>query len=208
MSRKTHEESQQTRKAILDSAYRLFSRRGFERTSLSDIAKYAGVTRGAVYWHFEDKAQLLLELCEDINHAEQLSEKMIRAADPAEPDPLGRIREWLLMCGDEESIRFYCSTVFGVFDRVRTGMSGKKGDQEKIGEVIAAKRAELGNALVNARAKGQLPKDADLEMHIDCITMFLCGFIDVVRMGNESAVIRHYKVLVDRVIADLAGKSV
>ena len=43
---------------------------------------------------------------------------------------------------------------------------------------------------------------------IDCITMFLCGFIDVVRMGNESAVIRHYTVLVDRVIADLAGKSV
>ena len=44
MARHSHDDAQKTRKAILDSALRLFSRRGFERTSLSDIAKYAGVT--------------------------------------------------------------------------------------------------------------------------------------------------------------------
>ena len=53
MPRKTHDDSLETRKRILESALRLFSRRGFERTSLSDIAKYSNVTRGAIYWHFE-----------------------------------------------------------------------------------------------------------------------------------------------------------
>lgn len=46
MPRRTHDDSLETKKNILASAQRLFTRRGFERTSLSDIAKYLGVTRG------------------------------------------------------------------------------------------------------------------------------------------------------------------
>ena len=60
MPRRTQEDSQATRRKILESAQRLFTRRGYERTSLSDIAKYAGVTRGAIYWHFENKEETVL----------------------------------------------------------------------------------------------------------------------------------------------------
>lgn len=56
--RRTKEDAQQTREALLDAAELLFARQGVSRTSLQDIAKAAGVTRGAVYWHFEDKAEL------------------------------------------------------------------------------------------------------------------------------------------------------
>lgn len=56
--RRTKEDAQQTRESLLDAAERLFAERGVSRTSLQDIAKAAGVTRGAVYWHFEDKAAL------------------------------------------------------------------------------------------------------------------------------------------------------
>jgi TetR/AcrR family acrAB operon transcriptional repressor len=56
--RRTKEDAQQTREALLDAAELLFSQRGVARTSLQDIAKAAGVTRGALYWHFEDKAEL------------------------------------------------------------------------------------------------------------------------------------------------------
>ena len=62
MPRRTQEDSLATRKKILESAQRLFTRRGYERTSLSDIAKYAGVTRGAIYWHFENKEELIGQL--------------------------------------------------------------------------------------------------------------------------------------------------
>ena len=55
MVRRTKEEALATRASILDAAERLFQARGVSATSLHDIAQAAGVTRGAVYWHFKDK---------------------------------------------------------------------------------------------------------------------------------------------------------
>lgn len=56
MARRTKEDALATRAALLDAAERVFQRRGVSRTSLADIAQAAGVTRGALYWHFKDKA--------------------------------------------------------------------------------------------------------------------------------------------------------
>ena len=58
MARKTKEEAQETRHAILDAAETVFQERGVSHTSLAEIAAAAGVTRGAIYWHFENKADL------------------------------------------------------------------------------------------------------------------------------------------------------
>ncbi len=58
MVRRTKEEAERTRNAILDAAERLFFERGVARTSLEGVARAAGVSRGAVYWHFHDKADL------------------------------------------------------------------------------------------------------------------------------------------------------
>ncbi|MDP9127621.1 MAG: TetR family transcriptional regulator [Pseudomonadota bacterium] len=60
MARRTKDEAEQTRNALLDAAEEVFYEHGVARTSLAEIAKAAGVTRGAVYWHFRDK----IELCE------------------------------------------------------------------------------------------------------------------------------------------------
>ena len=58
MVRKTKKEALETRENILDAAERVFDRHGVSRTSLSAIAAEAGVTRGAIYWHFANKAEL------------------------------------------------------------------------------------------------------------------------------------------------------
>lgn len=58
MARKTKQEAQETRYHLLDAAEHLFLRQGVSRTSLQQIAEAAGLTRGAVYWHFKDKAEL------------------------------------------------------------------------------------------------------------------------------------------------------
>ncbi|HUY67780.1 MAG TPA: TetR family transcriptional regulator [Alphaproteobacteria bacterium] len=60
MARRTKDQAEKTRSAILDAAEREFYGHGVARTSLEEIAHAAGVTRGAVYWHFKDK----IELCE------------------------------------------------------------------------------------------------------------------------------------------------
>ena len=58
MARRTREEALETRNRILDAAERVFNEHGVSRTSLASIASAAGVTRGAVYWHFRDKTDL------------------------------------------------------------------------------------------------------------------------------------------------------
>ena len=60
MARRTKDEAEKTRDALLDAAEDIFYAQGVSRTSLEQIAAKAGVTRGAVYWHFKDK----LALCE------------------------------------------------------------------------------------------------------------------------------------------------
>jgi len=58
MVRRTKADAEATRTALLDAAECLFQARGVSRTSLNDIATAAGTTRGAIYWHFKDKADL------------------------------------------------------------------------------------------------------------------------------------------------------
>jgi len=58
MVRRTKEEAQETRHKLLDAAEHLFQAQGVSRTTLQDIALRAGTTRGAIYWHFKDKADL------------------------------------------------------------------------------------------------------------------------------------------------------
>ena len=64
MVRRTKQEAQATRSHILDTAEQVFERRGVSGTSLHEIAKAAGLTRGAIYWHFEDKADLFNAMME------------------------------------------------------------------------------------------------------------------------------------------------
>lgn len=66
MVRKTKEEAQLTRQHIIDAAREVFLKRGVNRTTLQDIAKQAGVTRGAVYWHFSNKHELFLAMREQV----------------------------------------------------------------------------------------------------------------------------------------------
>lgn len=68
--RRTKEEAAQTKQDILNAALRIFSLRGYQLTRLQDIAEEAGVTRGAIYHHFDGKAALYSTLLEDASAQE------------------------------------------------------------------------------------------------------------------------------------------
>jgi TetR/AcrR family transcriptional regulator, acrAB operon repressor len=88
MARRTKELALETRNRILDAAELIFEQRGVSRTSLQDIAQAAEVTRGAIYWHFEDKAALFTAMME---RATMPMEAAYRTFDPARDDPLAYI---------------------------------------------------------------------------------------------------------------------
>ena len=66
MARKTKAEAAATREALLEAAEEVFFAKGVARTSLEQIARHAGLTRGAVYWHFKNKGDLFMALVEQV----------------------------------------------------------------------------------------------------------------------------------------------
>lgn len=62
MARKTKEEAERTYYLLLDAAMDEFIERGVAQTTLLQIATRAGLTRGAVYWHFKNKDELIMAL--------------------------------------------------------------------------------------------------------------------------------------------------
>lgn len=88
MVRRTKADAEATRTALLDAAEELFLANGVSRTSLQDIASAAGTTRGAIYWHFQDKGDLFNAMMERVTLP---MERSINAAQAVEA-PLQRLR--------------------------------------------------------------------------------------------------------------------
>jgi TetR/AcrR family acrAB operon transcriptional repressor len=96
MVRRTKEEALETRNSILDAAENVFHARGVARTSLGDIAQAAMVTRGAIYWHFRNKADLFAAMCDRIKMPMDAMFDPDRAEDDDYLGQLRRIGDYLL----------------------------------------------------------------------------------------------------------------
>lgn len=66
MVRRTKLDAEKTRQSLIDAAEILFLEQGVTRTSLDQVARRAGVTRGALYWHFANKVDLLAALVQRV----------------------------------------------------------------------------------------------------------------------------------------------
>jgi AcrR family transcriptional regulator len=69
LKRKTNtEKTDATRRALLNAGRKLFAKNGYGATSTESIVVKAKVTRGALYYHFKDKAELFAAVVEDLVH--------------------------------------------------------------------------------------------------------------------------------------------
>jgi AcrR family transcriptional regulator len=60
--------AEQTRARVLEAAYKLFRRQGYNRVTMDDIAKAAELTKRTLYHHFNSKDQLLADVLESQHH--------------------------------------------------------------------------------------------------------------------------------------------
>ncbi|MDX1915436.1 MAG: TetR family transcriptional regulator [Methylophilus sp.] len=100
MVRKTKEDAEITRKRIINAAREVFCIKGVSRTSLDQIATHAGVTRGAVYWHFKNKTELFHAMREQVflPLIDRMDDTLLANIDSSKPsttDPLTRIEDFL-----------------------------------------------------------------------------------------------------------------
>lgn len=99
MARRTKQEAEQTREAILDAAELVFSEHGVAHTSLDAVARQAGVTRGAVYHHFANKLDLFRALMQRIELP--LFQRFEAATDDGVDDPVKAMRDSTLFAIEE-----------------------------------------------------------------------------------------------------------
>jgi TetR/AcrR family transcriptional regulator, acrAB operon repressor len=107
MVRRTKEDALATREAIMEAAAVLFEQQGVAGTTLQHIATAAGVTRGAIYWHFVDKGALFTALMERARMPMETSMAVLDRDDT--DDPLRDLRDCMLeslrMTATDEQMR-------------------------------------------------------------------------------------------------------
>lgn len=168
MARKTKEEALETRNLILDAAQKVFSSKGVAHTSLNDIARAAGVTRGAIYWHFQNKADLFNAMLERV--ILPIEEFVFKINEQSIDDPVDYLRQ---CCFKVMHSLIHEARALEVFEIIKHKV-------ELTGDMLPARERSLQgrqdcisrvmNGLENAQAKGLVrpeivPEQAAIGLH-------------------------------------------
>lgn len=175
MVRRTKEEAQETRAQILEAAEKAFYKRGVARTTLADIAKLAGVTRGAIYWHFNDKAELVEAMLESLHEPLDALARASESED--EVDPLGCMRKLLVQL-------MHQMVLDPKTRRINEILHHKCEFTDDMCEIRQQRQtstfechANIALSLGNAVRRGQLPADMNPERAALAIYAYIDGLI-------------------------------
>jgi len=159
-----------TRQQILDASLRLFSERGFARTTVRDIARQAGITDAAIYYHFESKRELLEALVEEQGFVNSLLELERASADV----PLRETLLWMargainIMDENRDFLRLI----------IMEGLGGDEAATEQYQRLTERWENGLARALNQYVTKGELPRDDVRSVARQIIYVILMAFQD------------------------------
>lgn len=159
MARCTKEEALETRERILDAAENVFHLKGVARTSLADVALAAGVTRGAIYWHFRNKSDLFVAMCERVRLP---MEAMVEAgAHESASDPLAQLRSTCIFVLREAMLNSHSRKVFDIMYHKCEFVDAADPILIRQQESFLNGTANIERIVRNAIRRKQLPSDLD-----------------------------------------------
>lgn len=204
MARRTREAAAATREQLLDAAERVFRDRGVTRTSLAEIAAEAGVTRGAVYWHFRDKADLFAAMCRRATSPmDTLAEQASESKDAPAVATLRALCVDALMhlTGDPRT-----QAVFEIMFH-RSELSGElAGVAERHDRDCRQARAHVESVIRRGVASGDLPADTDAELAAQALYAYVTGIMHQWTLDPTCCDLRaSAPALVDMLIAGLVA---
>lgn len=165
----------ETRDRLLDAAERVFHEKGVSNTTLNDIAEAAGMTRGAVYWHFHNKVDVFNAM---VDRVRQPIRRMIdEIADEETEDPLGRLREKSVFLMREIQENPHYRQVMGILYHKCEFTESNSEYQVSYREWMVRAREALTRVLGNARQKGQLPADIDIGLSFLAVHVAFNGLL-------------------------------
>ena len=163
-----------TREQLLDAAEQVFLKRGVGHATLAEVADAAGVTRGAVYHHFDSKAELFEAM---VARAEMPMDAAFDPADGSDADPLGALRERalsaLLHLTSSPRVRSIFEVVFLRCEYTDELASVERHHLEEREHCLGL----CGGLLDKAVAQGQLPRDTDTRTASLLLYAFIGGLM-------------------------------
>ncbi|MBI6548757.1 multidrug efflux transporter transcriptional repressor AcrR [Xenorhabdus lircayensis] len=176
MARKTKQQAQQTRQQIIEAAIKTFSERGVSATSLSDIAIAAGVTRGAIYWHFKNKTDLLSIVCKMPEHKIDELEKEYQAKHPN--NPLIALRSLLISMLRMMIDDFQTRLLMEIFFHKCEFVGEMSSLAEALRETCISDYKKIEKMLAACIQSGELPYDLDLRRSAIMLRALMTGLLE------------------------------
>ena len=174
MARKCKEDAEKTRQAVIESALDVFSEKGYAKATFDEIAARAGFTKGAVYWYFRNKADLVSALIvEYMERKRHELAKNIPEGDTLE-DLLDYFTLWARVLRDDER--------FSKFNRfVICQMEWSEAVVSRVQKNLATQTdwhlEKINQVLVKCQERGELKKDLDLSMVSDIVRSTYMGIV-------------------------------
>jgi TetR/AcrR family acrAB operon transcriptional repressor len=202
MARRTKDEAQETRNGILDAAERTFGERGVSRTSLEDIADAAGVTRGAIYWHFANKGELFQAMADRV--LLPMEDIMRQAAEETTEDPVARLAEACVQTLRRTVEDAQCRRVLEILCYRCENVGDLAGLADRHRECRAGGLQMMERAFRNALRRGQLPAGLNARRAAVGLDAFIMGLVYAWLLDPESfALARDARALVDTYLSGL-----
>jgi TetR/AcrR family transcriptional regulator, acrAB operon repressor len=202
MVRRTKEEAWETRNRILDTAEKVFCDKGVSRTTLAEIADAAGLTRGAIYWHFRNKGDLFGAMLDRI--ALPMEEMVKQAAGAAVADPLQRIKDMCIYVLRRTAEDPQCRRVFEILFHKCEVVEDMAAPLARQLECRARGVAMIERAFANAIRKGQLPAGVNAKRAANGLICYIDGLLYNWLIDSKSfPLAREAECLVDQYLAGL-----
>lgn len=175
--RKTKTEAQKTRQHLLDAALEVFWRDGVTRTSLQAIAQEAGVTRGALYWHFKNKEDLFETLFEQqyADFFAAFNDQTLRDNQDVWTHLQHNLTAMFETLATRESKHKFCNVMFSKCEQT----AGNETITELACRYHRLFQKQIAYALQLSREQGRLPENTDIELAAIYLESSLVGLIKI-----------------------------
>jgi TetR/AcrR family acrAB operon transcriptional repressor len=204
--RRTKDEAAETRNRILDAAELVFSERGVSRTSLEDIAQAAGVTRGAIYWHFRNKADLFDAMLQRVTLP--MEAMVARSSDESVDDPLASLKACAVNALKRTATDPQCQRVFDVVTHKCEYLGEMEGVQGRISGIQKGCVDRSEQAIRNAVRRGLLPRHVNPRLAAIGLDAMLFGLIsNWLANPGYLPLERHADALIDMYLDGLKGPA-
>ena len=160
MVRKSKEDAEKTRQAILESALDVFSEKGYAKTTFDEIAARAGFTKGAIYWYFRNKADLVAALI--VEYVERKRAE-IEKVSPSSLSLDGLLERCCIWAQKSQNDLRYAKFNKFIFCQMEWSETVLNRVDKNLKELRAFHLDRIKKILIESRKNGELKDDVDIE---------------------------------------------